>query len=178
VRKAVTLVVAGAATAAISVGGAVSAGASTPSPKLNKTDIAFLQSNHFVNLLESRLGRYIVNHAKDQTAVGLARETRNDHRAIDRKLITLSKKMGLHQYNTLPAPLHAVYEQVVHSKVKNLNYYKAQVAGHEQSIAATKYEISHGRSHDAKVYAKTYLPFAEAHLRMAKMDLAAYNRSH
>ncbi|WP_375498268.1 DUF4142 domain-containing protein [uncultured Jatrophihabitans sp.] len=107
----------------------------------------------------------------------LAHMTISDHRTAMAKLKAVAKADGV----TLPAKpnaqQHAAAATELTAKRPALTYFELQVAGHEQSIAQTKYEIKRGSKANVVAYAKYYLPVAEMHLTMSKAYLKRLENS-
>ena len=172
--KVATTAAAAIGIAATGVSVAQPAGAPAPQA-LNGTDANFLRTNEQVNLAEITLAAIELKRATGPAAINLARKTGADHLVTRAVNIKLSGEIGV----SLPTKPNAMQQQVaafLSTAVRvNQQYFVAQIAGHKQSIASTKYEIQHGIRPRVVAYAKAYLPIATMHLEMAEHDLAVWN---
>lgn len=166
-----------AASIGLSVAGASVADAAPAAHPLNSTDRAFLKSNEQVNLAEITLGSIVLRRSKGPRAVALAHMTVSDHRKARTAVKAVAKKDHVALPTTPNAQQRAAAAKERSARRPALTYFKLQVAGHQQSIAQTKYEIKHGSRPNVVAYARYYLPVAQMHLRMAKADLKRLENS-
>jgi putative membrane protein len=172
------------AAVAVGVTAPAVANAATTSPaspasatRVSALDRQFLRANEQTNLAELTLARIIMNKSGNPHAKALARVTMRQHV----KARTLARKVAK-QYNvTLPSEPNAQQRQaaaeVQSSKRKAYTYFKVQIVGHRESIASTRKEIKSGTNSNVISYAKTYLPLAQMHLKMAQQDLHRLERN-
>jgi putative membrane protein len=181
-----TILVTGLTAAALAAGltGAQVAGAtpssSTTTPSPSAQDRAFLESNDQVNLAEIGLGKWIDSHlaSHHHNALALASMTRADHAMAEKTVRKLARADDV----SLPSMPNAAQQKAA-AQVKSADhvayrYFVVQVAGHKQSIAATRTEIARGSDPAVVKYAKSYLPVAKKHLAMAEKDLTAWKQHH
>jgi predicted outer membrane protein len=136
-------------------------------------DSSFLKSNEQVNLAEQTIGQIAEQRSQDPDSLALARMTISDHHGAQQKLTALAGKLGTRLPDAPDAAQRTQAAQLksVAASSFDLAYVQIQIAGHEQSIADTKQEISAGTDPSVIAYAKWYLPVAQKHLQMAQNEL-------
>jgi putative membrane protein len=157
--------------------GAMSAGAA-PSVKAvvaSAQDVQFLQGNARTDLAEITIGKLALAKARHADTKIMAEVTISDHMRALTKLKTVAKTLHV----ALPSSPGTVQKaaaaklMAVPAAQFDRTYDNIQIAGHIESIAHTKTEITVGKDAAVIAFAKYYLPVAEKHLRMARTDLAA-----
>jgi putative membrane protein len=147
-------------------GAANAAAAGKPSTQ----DVTWMKANAQTDLAEISLGTLVASKSTNASTLSLAKVTKSQHRTALAKLTAIAK--GLHiTLPTSPNKMQLTQASAL-KKLSGMDFNKTydldQIQGHELSISQTGSEIAKGA--DAKVvsFAKSYLPIAEMHLKMAQ----------
>ena len=138
-------------------------------------DATFLQVTQQYNLAEQTFGQIAQDRGQAAGITQLATTTINDHKNAQTKVASLASSLRVDLPTTLSSVQQAQADQLksVASSSFDLTYAENQVAGHQQSIASTQQEISHGNNSDVVSYAKSFLSLEQSHLHEAQTQLNA-----
>jgi predicted outer membrane protein/sortase (surface protein transpeptidase) len=138
-------------------------------------DATFLQVTQQYNLAEQTFGQIAQDRGQATGITQLATTTINGHKNAQTKVASLASSLGVDLPTTLSSVQQAQADQLksVASSSFDLTYAENQVAGHQQSIASTQQEISHGSNSDVVSYAKSFLSLEQSHLHEAQTQLNA-----
>lgn len=138
--------------------------------QLSQQDRTFMAQNAQTDLAEIAAGKLAVAHATTAPIRQTAQTIMSDHQRILSQLQGLAGDLHV----TLPSSPDAMQQQQAqqleassgtafdHSYVQDL------ITGHQTSIAQTQQEIKSGSDQQVVNFAKSYLPGAEQHLKMAQ----------
>jgi putative membrane protein len=148
-----------------------SAGAATTAAtgKPSAQDIKWMKSNAQTDLAEISAGKLVQSKSRTPGVLRLAKVTETQHAQVLAKLRALAQHLKV----TLPTSPNTM-QQAQAAALKKLSgvdfdttYDLDQIAGHKLSISQTETEIKKGTTSTVVGFAKTYLPTAEMHLKMA-----------
>ena len=138
-------------------------------------DATFLKVTQQYNLAEQAFGQIAQDRGQTAGISQLATTTLNEHKNAQTKVASLAADLGVALPSTLSSVQQAQADQLksVASSSFDLAYAENQVGGHQQSIAGTQQEISHGSNSSVVSYAKSFLSFEQSHLADAQAQLNA-----
>jgi predicted outer membrane protein len=138
-------------------------------------DATFLQVAQQYNLAEQAFGQIAQDRGQTAGISQLATTTLNEHKNAQTKVASLAADLGVALPSTLSSVQQAQADQLksVASSSFDLAYAENQVGGHQQSIASTQQEISHGSNSSVVSYAKSFLSLEQSHLADAQAQLNA-----
>ena len=172
------VILAGALAIAALHGAGQSPNTSTPAqPTTSAQDTSFLESGQRYNLAEQSFGQIAQDRGQSAATTELATTTNSDHNAAEAKFTSLANQLSVTLPTSPSSGQQAQADQLksVASSSFDLAYAQNQVTGHQQSIADTQQEISHGTNPDVVSYARTYLSLEQSHLQEAQANLNALN---
>jgi putative membrane protein len=130
-------------------------------------DASFYKKAAEAGLSEVDAGNLALQKSSDPKVKDFAAMMVKDHTAANEKLKAVADGKGI----TLPTSA-SVGQMATEAKLKVLtgdtfdkSYIKAQVAGHQQTVALLKKEIASGQDADAKAFAQSVLPTVQSHLK-------------
>jgi predicted outer membrane protein len=138
-------------------------------------DATFLKVTQQYNLAEQAFGQIAQDRGQTAGISQLATTTLNEHKNAQTKVASLAADLGVALPSTLSSVQQAQADQLksVASSSFDLAYAENQVGGHQQSIAGTQQEISHGNNSGVVSYAKSFLSLEQSHLADAQAQLNA-----
>ena len=138
-------------------------------------DATFLKVTQQYNLAEQAFGQIAQDRGQTAGISQLATTTLNEHKNAQTKVASLAADLGVALPSTLSSVQQAQADQLksVASSSFDLAYAENQVGGHQQSIAGTQQEISHGSNSSVVSYAKSCLSLEQSHLADAQAQLNA-----
>jgi len=138
-------------------------------------DATFLKVTQQYNLAEQAFGQIAQDRGQTAGISQLATTTLNEHKNAQTKVASLAADLGVALPSTLSSVQQAQADQLksVASSSFDLAYAENQVGGHQQSIAGTQQEISHGSNSSVVSYAKSFLSLEQSHLADAHAQLNA-----
>jgi len=138
-------------------------------------DATFLKVTQQYNLAEQAFGQIAQDRGQTAGISQLATTTLNEHKNAQTKVASLAADLGVALPSTLSSVQQAQADQLksVASSSFDLAYAENQVGGHQQSIAGTQQEISHGSNSSVVSYAKSFLSLEQSHLADAQAQLNA-----
>lgn len=172
------VILAGALAIAALHGAGQSPNTSTPAqPTTSAQDTSFLESGQRYNLAEQSFGQIAQDRGQSAATTELATTTNSDHNAAEAKFTSLANQLSVTLPTSPSSGQQAQADQLksVASSSFDVAYAQNQITGHQQSIADTQQEISHGTSPDVVSYARTYLSLEQSHLQEAQANLNALN---
>jgi predicted outer membrane protein len=138
-------------------------------------DATFLKVTQQYNLAEQAFGQIAQDRGQTAGISQLATTTLNEHKNAQTKVASLAADLGVALPSTLSSVQQAQADQLksVAGSAFDLAYAENQVGGHQQSIASTQQEISHGSNSSVVSYAKSFLSLEQSHLADAQAQLNA-----
>jgi putative membrane protein len=159
-------VTATAATASSTANGVQSAG------QLSNQDEMFMRHNAQTDLAEITAGRYAAGHALKSEVRRSARDLVADHRRALSRLKDVAQAVNF----SLPSEPNRMQKQQARQEMSRSAqqfdkvYLRNEIMGHQQSIADTRREITHGTDPKVRSFARFYLPIAREHLKQLQQD--------
>jgi putative membrane protein len=138
--------------------------------QLSQQDQTFMAQNAQTDLAEIAAGKLAVAHATTAQIRQTANTIMSDHQQILSQLQGLARDLHV----TLPNSPDATQQQQAQQlegasgTAFDQDYRQDLITGHQTSIAQTQQEIKSGSDQQVVNFAKSYLPGAEQHLRMAQ----------
>jgi putative membrane protein len=138
--------------------------------QLSQQDRTFVTQNAQFDLREIAAGKLAVAHATTAPIRQTAQTIMSNHQQV------LSQVQGVARdlHVTLPSSPDAMQQQQVQQLEASSGtafdhtYVQDEISGHQTSIAQTQQEIKSGSDQQVVNFAKSYLPGAEGHLKMAQ----------
>ena len=137
---------------------------------LSQQDQTFMAQNDQTDLAEIATGKLAVAHATTAQIRQTAQTIMSDHQQILSQLQGLGRDLHVALPNS-PDPTQQQQAQQLEASSGTAfdhDYVQDLIKGHQTSIAQTQQEIKSGSDQQVVNFAKSYLPGAEQHLRMAQ----------
>lgn len=130
----------------------------------------YFVSSAQTDLAEIQGGTAALTKSTNPAIVKLAQTLVSDHTALLNSKRVLARKLGI-RLPTAPSPTQQWEAQILSTlSGAQFNHWFAtnQIAGHEQAIQETVYEIAYGRNVKIRAAARSALPMLRMHLALAE----------
>lgn len=179
-NKALSRSLAAAACAAALAGASACGGAAAAHPGgqaasvISRADRSWIGQAHLANEAEISVGSLAEKVGATAAIRSAGRMLHDDHKALDRKLVSLASKLHLRLPGSLTPQQDTVSNRLDDETGRTFDhdFTESMLSAHQTMVAATRKEIARGSAPAIVALARQALPVLLRHLAMIKKDAA------